>query len=166
MMVLVRWIKHPLDVTVQGSHDADPRKHRRPAFRCEQDQRFHRRLPFRRLVLGFRQPGDVGPGILERDELAAVRQDDRILECSLPAARSGTRLPIMRHVLAAIEAPVFFRGPIALTAPCLKIGLGAVREEYAPSILEIGARLIERSRGAARMFSWMRSRIDPQRQPH
>jgi hypothetical protein len=21
MMVLVRWIKHPLDVTVQGSHD-------------------------------------------------------------------------------------------------------------------------------------------------
>jgi hypothetical protein len=38
MMVLARWIKHPLDVTVQGSHDADPRKHRRPAFRRNQDQ--------------------------------------------------------------------------------------------------------------------------------
>jgi len=67
----------------------------------------------------------------------------------------------MRHVLAAIEAPVFFRGPIARTAPCPKIGLGAVRQEYAPSILEIGARLAERSRGAALMFLWMRSRIEP-----
>jgi hypothetical protein len=31
MLVLARRIKHPLDVTVQGSHDADPRKHRRAA---------------------------------------------------------------------------------------------------------------------------------------
>jgi hypothetical protein len=29
-MVFAIRIKHPLDVTVQGSHDADPRKHRWP----------------------------------------------------------------------------------------------------------------------------------------
>jgi hypothetical protein len=31
MRVLARRIKHPRDVTVQGSHDADPREHRRQA---------------------------------------------------------------------------------------------------------------------------------------
>jgi hypothetical protein len=54
MMVLARWIKHPLDVTVQGSHDADPRKHRRPAFRRDQDQGLHRsRSPPHRFKIPF-----------------------------------------------------------------------------------------------------------------
>src|SRR5580704_8581158 len=44
---LARWIKHPLDVTVQGSHGPNPRKHRRPAFRRNQDQRLRGRLPLR-----------------------------------------------------------------------------------------------------------------------
>ena len=59
-------------MTVQCPHDADPRRRRRAAFRRHQDQGLHRGLPFRRLVLSLRQLRDVGPGILERDELAAA----------------------------------------------------------------------------------------------
>jgi hypothetical protein len=50
----------------------------------------------------------------------------------------------MWHVLASIEAPIFFRSPIALISPFLKIGLGTVRQEHKPGGLESGARVIER----------------------
>jgi hypothetical protein len=63
-------IKHPLNVAVQGSHNADTRKHRRPSRRRDQDQRFHGRLPLRGLVLGLRQLRYVPAGILEGDKLA------------------------------------------------------------------------------------------------
>jgi hypothetical protein len=33
----------------------------------------------------------------------------------------------MRHALAAVEAPIFLRRPVALISPFLKIGLGPVR---------------------------------------
>src|SRR5258708_10085064 len=56
---LARRIKHPLDVTVQGSHDPDPREHRRAAASHHQ-QRFNCRLPLLGLVLGFRELCDVG----------------------------------------------------------------------------------------------------------
>jgi hypothetical protein len=47
MMILSRRIKHPLDVPVQGSHDADPRKHLRAAVAFgDQDQYFNGSLPF------------------------------------------------------------------------------------------------------------------------
>jgi hypothetical protein len=65
-------------VTVERLHHADPREHRRPAFRRDQDQRLHRRLPLRRLVLGLPQLRDVRPGILERDDRAAVGSDRRM----------------------------------------------------------------------------------------
>jgi hypothetical protein len=67
----------------------------------------------------------------------------------------------MRHALAAIDAPIFLRRPVVLTSPCLKIRLGAVRQEHAPCGLEIGSRLVERRRGTALMFAGMRSRIEP-----
>jgi hypothetical protein len=51
MMLFVIGIKHPLNVAVQGPHDADAREHRRAARRRDQDQRFHCRLP---LLLMFR----------------------------------------------------------------------------------------------------------------
>jgi hypothetical protein len=35
MMLFAIWIKRSLNVAVQCSHDADPRKHRRPARRLE-----------------------------------------------------------------------------------------------------------------------------------
>ena len=55
---------------VQGAHHADAGEHCRTASFRNEDQSFHRCLPFRRLVLGLRQLRDVDPGILERDELA------------------------------------------------------------------------------------------------
>jgi hypothetical protein len=47
--------------------------------------------------------------------------------------RRRTGPPIVRHTLAAIEAPIFLRGPIALISPRLKIGFRPVRQEYAPA---------------------------------
>jgi len=70
--------------TVQRPHDADARKHHRPAKRRDQDQGFHRRLPFLGLVLGFRQLRNIIARILESDELATARQRDRIVEGPLP----------------------------------------------------------------------------------
>jgi hypothetical protein len=40
---------------------------------------------FRGLVLGFRKPRDEFAGILERDELTAAGQRDRIVELPLPS---------------------------------------------------------------------------------
>ena len=37
------------------------------------------------LVLGLRELGDIGPGILEGDELASARQRDRFIERPFPA---------------------------------------------------------------------------------
>jgi hypothetical protein len=79
MMVFAIGIKLPDSVPVQGLHDADPREHRWPAERHDQDQGFHSCLPFRRLVLGLREPRNVIAGILECDELAAGGKRDRIL---------------------------------------------------------------------------------------
>jgi hypothetical protein len=55
--------------------------------------------------------------------LAAV--SDRETVVASPLLPSGTSPPIRRHALAAIKAPIFLGGPIALIAPRLKIGLGA-----------------------------------------
>jgi len=55
---------------VQCPHDPDPRQHRRPAVRRDQDQGLHRGLPLWCRVFRLRQFGDVVAGILERDELA------------------------------------------------------------------------------------------------
>jgi hypothetical protein len=46
MRVLAIEIKHALDVAVQGSHDANPGKHRRPAQLRDQHQAFYRGSPF------------------------------------------------------------------------------------------------------------------------
>ena len=73
MRVFARWVKRPLKVSVQCTHDADAREHCRAAGRRDQDQRFHRRLPLWRLMLGLRKLCDVIAGILEGDELAAAR---------------------------------------------------------------------------------------------
>jgi hypothetical protein len=77
MMVFAVRIEDVLDATVQRPHDADPRKHRRPAKCRDQDQGFRRSLPLRSLMLSLRKLGDVPAGILERDELATAGQRDR-----------------------------------------------------------------------------------------
>jgi hypothetical protein len=63
--------------------------------------------------------------------------------------------------LASIPQRIFSRGPISLIAPCLKIGLGAFRQEHLPCTLEIGAGLLEGRGGARLMFAGMRARIEP-----
>jgi hypothetical protein len=89
MLFLSRRIKHPFDVTVQGSHDADARHHRRAAVAFgDQDQDFNGSLPFLDLLFGLRQLLDISGGVLEGDELATARQGERIVKLSFPAALS------------------------------------------------------------------------------
>jgi hypothetical protein len=85
MMILARRIKHPLDVTVQGPHDADAREHRRAVLVDDQKQGLDRSLPFLDLLFGLRQLLDISGGILEGDELATLGQRDRIVERPVPA---------------------------------------------------------------------------------
>jgi hypothetical protein len=88
MRVFPIGIELALDVAVQRSHNADPREHRRPARRRHQDQRFHRGLSLRGLVLGLRKLRDVVASILKRDELPAAGQGNGIVEGTFPAALS------------------------------------------------------------------------------
>jgi len=74
---------------------------RRAAERRHQDLSFHSRLLFRRHVLGLRELGDIGSGILERDELATIGQRDRIVKPALPAARHAF-VEVSRNVRASI----------------------------------------------------------------
>src|SRR3984893_5679277 len=93
-----------LNVTaVQGQHDADPREYGRASVRGDQDEGFHRRLPFRGLVLSLRELRDVGPGIPQRDQLAAARQRDAIVEWSFPAALSYVRHGSCRKLLVFLR---------------------------------------------------------------
>ena len=54
MMLFARRVKYAFDVAVQGPQDADAREHCGSARRRHQDQRLHRCLPLRGLVLGLR----------------------------------------------------------------------------------------------------------------
>jgi hypothetical protein len=47
-----------------------------------------------------------------------------------------------------------------LIAPCLKIGLGAVRQEHLPRALEVRAGLVEDRGGVRLMFAGLRARIE------
>ena len=76
-------IEHPLDITVQRLHDANPRHHR-VAAAAAQHQRLDRRLPLRQVGFFLRLLRDVVGCVLERDELTTVRQRYRILELALP----------------------------------------------------------------------------------
>jgi hypothetical protein len=84
MRVFAIGIEDPLDVAVQRRHDADPGQHCRPAARGDEHQGFHRRLPLRRGVLGFRKFGNVVAGVLEGHELAPAWQRDWFFEATRP----------------------------------------------------------------------------------
>lgn len=62
--------------------------------------------------------------------------------------------------LPASPQCIFPFGPISLFAPCLKIGLGAVRQEHLPRPLEIRAGIVEGGGGVGLMFARMRARIE------
>ena len=80
MRIFARWVERLLNVSVQRPHDADPREHRRAARRRDQDQRFHRRLPFGGLMLRLRQLCDEVAGIFQGNEMAAARERDWIVK--------------------------------------------------------------------------------------
>jgi hypothetical protein len=56
-----------------------------PFCSTTKEQRLHRGLPFRRLLFGFGQLGDIGPGVFERDELATAGRRYWIVEFALPS---------------------------------------------------------------------------------
>jgi hypothetical protein len=74
-------------VPVHRPHHADPGQHGRPATLGDQKQRFHSRLPFRRIMLALRQFRDEGGCIAQGHQLAAIRQRNRIVKGPLPTAQ-------------------------------------------------------------------------------
>ena len=85
MSIFTRAIKLPNMATVQRSHNTDAREQRWPVMLCDQQQRFHRGLPFIGVVFGFRQFGDVLGGIAQRAQrLLSARQYDRIKKLLIP----------------------------------------------------------------------------------
>jgi hypothetical protein len=65
MRVVARRVKRPLNVSVQGPHDTDTRKHRWTSERRDQDQGFHCSLPLRGRVNGLGKRRDAGAGASE-----------------------------------------------------------------------------------------------------
>jgi hypothetical protein len=82
-MILAIGIEHPLDMTVQRSHDANPRHHRVAAAPA-QHQRLDRGLPFRQVGFFLRQLRDVVCRVLQREQLPAVGQNNGILKRGRP----------------------------------------------------------------------------------
>jgi hypothetical protein len=93
---------------------------------------------------------DVDQGILEAVTIK-----------HLPAGAAHYRAGLLRWQLFASRPHcIFARGPVALIAPCLKIGLGPLPQEHCPCALEIGAGMVERCRGTVCAFSRMTARIE------
>jgi hypothetical protein len=84
MSILPRQVELSFDMTIERPHHAYPGKHRRSAALGNQQQRFHRGLPFRGIVFGLWQLGDVERGVAEGDERLAFGQFDRIEELLVP----------------------------------------------------------------------------------
>jgi hypothetical protein len=72
--------EHSLNVAVQGAQHSDPGMQQWPAVLGCHDESTDRDLPFLMLLIGFWQFRDQVGGILERDYLAAVKQQDRVFE--------------------------------------------------------------------------------------
>jgi hypothetical protein len=70
------------------------------------------------------------------------------------------RLPfIRRKLLAGVPECVFSRGPIALSAPRLKIGGGSLREKRRPRLFKISAGFRKCWRGSVGMLARMTAGI-------
>ena len=111
MRILPRCIEHALNVTIERPHHADARKHCWPAKLCDQDQGFHRGLPFRGRVFRLWQLGDVGAGVVQGDEPAAVRQRDRIFEEAPPGQSSILLRTRIENMRSAIGSAIALRVP-------------------------------------------------------
>jgi hypothetical protein len=95
MRVFAVRIEHPLDMSVQGPHDADASEHCRAIAFRDKKQKFDRGPPFLELLFGRRQLLDISAGILEGDKLAAAGQRDRIFEFALPTPIANDANPAL-----------------------------------------------------------------------
>jgi hypothetical protein len=85
MHILPVPVELPFDVTIQCPHHSYPGEHRWPAaLSDQQQQRFHRGLPFLGIVFGLREHGDVGCGVAESDERLALGQFDWVVKWLVP----------------------------------------------------------------------------------
>ena len=85
MLVFPRRVEHALDVAIQSPHYADAREQRWPVKFRDQQQRFHRGLPFVGIVFRFQQFRYVLGGIAQRAQrLLLARQYDRIKKLLVP----------------------------------------------------------------------------------
>lgn len=82
---------------VERTRNTDASKHRRASEIDYQHQRLDGSLPFRRIMLALQQLRDEGGGVVQRDQLAAVCQRDRIVEAS--------RLPLVSQQRGAVMTP-------------------------------------------------------------
>ena len=73
MRVFTRWIKLPLDVSVQRSQDADARHHGGPVELDDQEQGFDRGLPLLEQLFGLGKLLDIFGGIAQSQQLAPTR---------------------------------------------------------------------------------------------
>ena len=83
MLVFPRRVEHALDVAIQSPHYADAREQRWPVKFRDQQQRFHRGLPFVGIVFCLGQFSDVLSSIAQRDQGLAIDLD-RIKKLLIP----------------------------------------------------------------------------------
>ena|SRR6476469_10660904 len=83
-----------------------------------------------------------------------------LLENTAPLKRRPLRFPIWRHLLAPVKSPIFFRRPIPLVPPCLKISVRPFGQEHFPCAAEVGAGLVECRSRAGRAFARVAAGIE------
>jgi hypothetical protein len=71
-------------LAIERTHHADAGEHRRATKIGHKHQCLDGGLPFRRIMLALRQLGDEGGGMVQRNQFAAIVQQDRIVESPLP----------------------------------------------------------------------------------
>jgi hypothetical protein len=96
MMLFAIRIEHPFDIPVQRPENTHPRMHQRPTAFSSHDQRLGCCLPFAGVLLDLWQLYDIGSGVLEGDELAALGQRDWGFEWALPATIANGASPCRR----------------------------------------------------------------------
>ena len=145
MMRSRRVAERALVVSMEGPHPAGSRKHRGTAVLGDEYQRMHRVLPLWRLALEF---GKLL--VMQRPAYSGVTSAPP-LTSSIGSSnkrfqpRSGTRPPIVGHLLAAIKPAPFFGNPRQMIAAFLKISFAVLWQMVAPCAFERGARRLENS---------------------
>src|ERR1700730_16531069 len=94
--------------------------------------------------------GDVDQGILEAVAVEGF---------AAGALPQRTRF-LRRKPLTGLAHRIFSRGPISLVTPGLKFCFGPVRKKHPPSVLEIGAGLVEGGGRAILLLARMRPGIE------